>query len=277
MIMNNNSEPFNTLINSSMIMNNSNELFNARINSSLNDSTTKQAYSFGREVRFKNSSKKDNLYHFYDLPQIRSNRSTTLGYGKRLNSSAIIGCGSNKLYVLPNYFDPKNHNSPGYTFGVSRPTKKRQERSPGPIYNVRKKFGDKIPGYVFGTSGMRKKILQRASSVPGPGAYYNEKNHSIGIGYSSKLINSTNIVFGKSKRFADKNKDITPGPGTYNIPGLINDTGVIYNSKYISAPARSFIGKKISDYKFKKIGTNPGPGQYNFFSIFEGYSYNTMK
>ena len=118
MIMNNNSEPFNTLINSSMIMNNSNELFNARINSSLNDSTTKQAYSFGREVRFKNSSKKDNLYHFYDLPQIRSNRSTTLGYGKRLNSSAIIGCGSNKLYVLPNYFDPKNHNSPGYTFGV---------------------------------------------------------------------------------------------------------------------------------------------------------------
>ena len=149
-------------------MNNNNELFNTRINSSLNDSTTKQAYSFGREKRFKNTTKKDNLYHFYDLPQIRSNRCTSLGYGKRLNSSAIIGCGSNKLYAPPNYFDPKNHNSPGYTFGVSRRTKKRQERSPGPIYDVSKKFGDNVPGYVFGTSGMKKKRMQRASSsIPG--------------------------------------------------------------------------------------------------------------
>lgn len=261
-----------------MIMNNKSELFNTRINSSLNDSTTKQAYSFGREKRFKNTTKKDNLYHFYDLPQIRSNRSTTLGFGKRLNSSAIIGCGCNKLYALPNYFDPKNHNSPGYTFGVSRPNKKRQERSPGPIYDVSKKFGDKVPGYVFGTSGMKKKKMQRASSsVPGPGAYYNEKNHNIGVNYSSKLLNSASVVIGKSKRFSDKNKDITPGPGTYNIPGLINDTGVIYNSKYISVPARSFIGKKMFEHKFNKIDSSPGPGQYNHFSIFEGYSQNLMK
>ena len=120
--------------------------------------------------------------------------------------------------------------------------------------------------------------MQRASSsVPGPGAYYNEKNHNIGVNYSSKLVNSASVVIGKSKRFSDKNKDITPGPGTYNIPGLINDTGVIYNSKYISVPARSFIGKKMFEHKFNKIDSSPGPGQYNHFSIFEGYSQNLMK
>ena len=54
----------------------------------------------------------------------------------------------------------------------------------------------------------------------------------------------------------------------YKLKNLIN-----FNSKYISIPARSFLGKK-SGYKFKKIDSSPGPGQYNFFSIFEGYSKN---
>jgi hypothetical protein len=54
-----------------------------RINSSLNDSSTKQAYSFGRAKRFASNLKKDNYYHFYDLPPLNSNRSTSLGYGKK--------------------------------------------------------------------------------------------------------------------------------------------------------------------------------------------------
>ena len=116
--------------------------------------------------------------------------------------------------------------------------------------------------------------MQRCSSVPGPGAYYNEENHKIGFNYSSKLINSANVIIGREKRFIKKEKDKTPGPGAYNIPGLINETGIInFNSKYVSIPARSFIGRKNS-YKIKKIDSSPGPGQYNYFSIFEGYSQN---
>ena len=254
-------------------MNNS-DFFYQRINSSLNDSSTKQAYSFGRAERFKQSKKMDNSYHFYDLPDIRSNRSTTLGYGKKGISSKIIGCGSNQLYAAPNYFDPKQHNAPVYSFGASRPKPSRYENSPGPIYNVTNKLGNG-PGFVFGTSGLKNyKRMQRCSSVPGPGAYYNEENHKIGFNYSSKLINSANVIIGREKRFIKKEKDKTPGPGAYNIPGLINETGIInFNSKYVSIPARSFIGRKNS-YKVKKIDSSPGPGQYNYFSIFEGYSQN---
>ena len=253
--------------------------FYSRINSSLNDSTTKQAYSFGRAVRFKLNSKKDDNYHFYDLPDLRCNRSTTLGYGKKNTYSKIIGCGSNKLYAAPSYFDPKNSNSPRYTFGVSRPTKAQREKSPGPIYNVSKKFGEGIPGYIFGKYGMNisKKLKRCSSLVPGPGAYFNEKNHNFGFNYNSKLINSASVIIGKEKRFLLKDKDKTPGPGSYNIPDLINKSGMInFNSKYVSIPARSFVGKK-SDYKYKKVDSSPGPGQYNFFSIFEGYSKNVVK
>ena len=244
-----------------------------RINSSLNNSSTKQAYSFGRAIRFKNNKKKDNLYHFYNLPEIRNNRSTTLGYGKKCNYSQNIGCGSNQLYAAPSYFDPKYHNAPVYSFGVSRPKKTMEEKSPGPIYDVTNKFGAEAPGYVFGTAGLKNyKILKRTSSVPGPGAYYKEENHKLDVNYSSKLLNSGRVIIGKAKRFLGKERDKTPGPGNYNIPGLINSTGMLnYNSKYLSIPAWSFIGKK-NGIKIKKIDTSPGPGQYNFFSIFEGYS-----
>ena len=246
-----------------------------RLNSSLNNSTTKQAYSFGHAIRFKTNEKKDNYYQFYKLPEIRNNRSTTLGYGKKCNYDQNIGCGSNQLYAAPSYFDPKQHNAPMYSFGVSRPKNRYEDKSPGPIYDVTNKFGEGAPGYVFGTSGMKKyKFLKRSSSMPGPGAYYNNENHKIDNDFNSKLINSGKVVIGKAKRFLVKIKDRTPGPGSYNIPGLINTTGMInFNSKYISIPARSFLGKK-SGYKFKKIDSSPGPGQYNFFSIFEGYSKN---
>ena len=97
------------------------------------------------------------MYHFYNIPEKKSNRGTTLGYGKKCNYSQIIGCGSNQLYAAPSYFDPKQHNSPAYSFGVSRPKKRREDQSPGPIYNVSGKFGEGISSYVFGTDGMKKK------------------------------------------------------------------------------------------------------------------------
>ena len=85
------------------------------------------------------------------------------------------------------------------------------------------------------------------------------------------------MVIGKEKRFLKKEKDQTPGPGSYNIPGLINETGMInFNSKFVSIPARSFIGKRNAN-RVKKMDTSPGPGQYNFFSIFEGFSDKNKK
>jgi hypothetical protein len=259
-------------------MSSNSDVLQERLNSSLNNSLTKQAYSFGKAIRFKKYDKKDFFYHFYNLPEKKSNRGTTLGYGKKCNYSQIVGCGSNQLYAAPSYFDPKQHNAPVYSFGVSRPKNIKDDKSPGPIYNISKKFGEGIPSYVFGTSGMTKvKKLNRSSSVPGPGAYYNERNHELSVNYSSSLINSANIVIGKEKRFRGGDRDKTPGPGEYNIPGLINNTGMLnFNSKYVSVPARSFLGKR-KEYKIKKQDSSPGPGSYNFFSIFEGYSREDKK
>ena len=156
--------------------------------------------------------------------------------------------------------------------------KKRGKIKVRDLYNVTKKFGEGIPSYVFGTSGLRKnRRYDRSSSVPGPGAYYNEKNHDLSVNSTSSLINSASIVIGKEKRFRNGSKDKTPGPGEYNIPGLINETGMInFNSKYVSIPARSFLGQR-NNYKLRKQDSSPGPGAYNFFSIFEGYSKENKK
>ena len=241
-----------------------------RINSLLNNSPTKQAYSFGRAVRFKKLDKKDYSFVFYDLPEKRCTRGTTLGYGKKCNYDKLVGCGSNQLYAAPSYFDPKYHNAPIYSFGVSRSEKIRDNCSPGPKYNCSSQ-SIIVPSYIFGKSGDRDKRMKRTSSLPGPGSYYNAKNHLLSTSISSKLLNSANIIIGNAKRFPNDKRDTTPGPGEYEIKGLINNSGFLYNSKYSSIPAKSILGSRNNE-NLRKQFISPGPGQYNSFSIFEGYS-----
>ena len=254
------------------MMTDSDSLMNERLNSLLNNSLTKQAYSFGKAFRFKKYIKKDIEFNFYNIPEKKDKRATTLGYGKKCNYNQNIVCGSNKLYAAPSYFDPAQHNAPVYSFGTSRPKKRKEEGSPGPKYNCRINIEKGIPSYIFGKSGMNKnRRLKKCSSLPGPGAYFAEKDHKLSESFSSSLMNSANVVIGHEKRFLNKYKDKTPGPGQYNIPGLITKTGMLYNSKYISIPARSFLGSRnIEALRQKDI--TPGPGHYNSFSIFEGYS-----
>ena len=243
-----------------------------RVYSLLNTSTTKQAYSFGKAIRFNANKKADFNYHFYNVPSFKSRRFTTLGYGKKLDYDKNIGCGSNKLYAAPSYFDPKKHNSPAFSFGLEKRIKKIKDISPGPKYLSHISLDKGIPSIIFSKEGINTtKGLRKNLSFLGPGAYFNEKNHEISKSFTSNLVNSGNLIIGKEKRFKNIFKDITPGPGRYNIPSLLNKSGLIYNSKYISSPARSFVGSK-NIRLIKKKDLSPGPGQYNFFSIFEGYS-----
>ena len=107
-------------------------LLGERLNSLLNNSKSKAAYSFGRAIRFKESNKKDYSFVFYDKPDYKSNRGTTLGYGKKCDYDKLIGCGSNQFYLAPTYSDPKFQNSPLYSFGMGRPKNKKYDNSPGP-------------------------------------------------------------------------------------------------------------------------------------------------
>ena len=245
-----------------------------RVDSLLNTSSTKQAYSFGKANRFNFNKKLDFSFHFYDIPSTQSKRYTSLGYGKKGDYDKNIGCGSNQLYAAPSYFDPKKSDSPAYSFGREIRLKKIKDLSPGPKYLPPINLEKGIPSTIFGKEGLNtSKHLKKNYSFLGPGAYFNEKHHELSTSFSSNLANSVNLIIGREKRFRKLFKDITPGPGRYNIPSLINETGIINNSKYISSPARSFIGMK-NIRLVKKKDLTPGPGQYNFFSIFEGYSKN---
>ena len=125
-----------------------------RIYSLINNSKTKQAYSLGKSLHFSNNNKSDIFYHFYNLPSLQSNRATSLGYGKKCEYNKINqGCGSNKLYSFPSYFDIKYHNSPAYSFGLGKKLQKEKNKSPGPIYNMSSNI-NKIPCVIFGKEGL---------------------------------------------------------------------------------------------------------------------------
>ena len=95
--------------------------------------------------------------------------------------------------------------------------------------------------------------------MPGPGSYYNEKNHLLSQSATSNFTNSAKIIIGNAKRFPNNKQDRTPGPGEYEIPGLINKSGFIYNSKYSSIPAKSILGSRSRSCKYIK-DSSPGQG-----------------
>lgn len=244
-------------------------LLKVRINSSINKSPSKVSYSFSKAERF-HGSKKDNYYAFYNIPDTKSARYCSLGYGEKsdFTKNAKHLCGS--LYSLPSIFDPRNHNSPQYTFGASREEHKIQKRNitPGPKYNLSRQFGSNAPSFTLGEK-RREQNINRSLNIPGPGAYYNSRNHILGKYSESKFKNASCISIGGTAKRFKYSAEILPGPGQYKLPPLINDKGCIYESKYKSIPARSFIGKK-NENKIKK-DISPGPGSYNSFSEFEGY------
>ena len=246
-------------------------LIAARIHSSLNKSPSKASYSFSKARRF-HDTKKDIFYVFYNIPDTKSMRSCSMGYGVKSDFTKNNKHSNPHFYSFPSSFDPKCHNSPQYTFGVGREdtnlNKKKRNISPGPIYNLSQSIGADAPSYSLGKKP-RKIHTNKSFVSPGPGAYYNYKNHTIGKYTESKYKNSVNITIGgKAKRFNYKITEPLPGPSDYSLPPLINKSGCIYESKYRSIPARSFIGQR--NVKNRVIIT-PGPGQYDTFSEFEGY------
>lgn len=253
-----------------------------------NRSYAKQMYSFPHSERFRYSYN-SNL-KFYNLPSMLSNRSTSLGYGKKLD---ITDCDDNKdrlklsapIYDIRTIKKSQNIIFPKYSFGLSREhfgkcvvenqISEPYEKSPGPaVYNVRTKVGDNSPKYSF-----RPKYIFKGKgfilNVPGPGNYESYYTTSNGKYVLSKCPNVSQTAWSKSKskRWAHKEIDF-PGPGKYKIQSLINGKGSIYNSKYRSGTAKT-MGKRLkSVFDINKNNDTPGPGAYDTFSEF-GFFKNT--
>lgn len=245
-------------------------------NSPLNHSPSKAMYSFGKAERFPRIKSSGYSNNFYNLPEVRMTRFTTLGKGNKYDFTAGAKSKSPVFYNFKSDFDQDHPNSPRYTFGVGRDkytkaycegTKMYDKDVPGPgKYNYLKPFGSEAVKYSI-KGKYKSRSVEMKSSEPGPGAYNNTYSiNPTGRFINSKVENIHNVNFGadKSKRFVYTYNN-NPGPADYNMKPLM---GVIFDSRFRSNQGKSIYAK----YKNVDSRSNyPGPGQYRAFSEFGIY------
>lgn len=246
----------------------------------INDSTSKQMYKFGSEKRFVNYSKPYDAF-FYDLPSVRDRFTTTLGKGKKHDFyKNVMRNKTHNYYDIPREFDLKRKNSPQYSFGKGRDICKRPEfdtvkSTPGVgSYNIGKNLGqDALKFSIFGREwANRKRSPGNAFITPGPGHYEEILKTNTKGDYSSSLYNNTwKISFSGPNRFKYEYVK-TPGPGRYEYTTMFNKTGMHYTSKFHSMIAKTMSDRPKDFYAPFKISSTPGPGSYNVFSDFNGYT-----
>ena len=244
-------------------------------NSPLNLSKSKYMYSFGKAQRFPSIGKNYGGSFFYNLPEVRMKRSTSLGYGNKYDFTLDAKSKSPVFYDFKSDFDQKNPNGPKYSFGLGRDRmyKSFDMAGPGPAkYNTLKPFGRDGIKYT-----MRIKYKRSASTgnfgSPGPGAYsIITKINPNGTFTVSKYENVHPVEFSKdkTKRF-NYAYEITPGPSDYKKGSMF---GKIYDSRFRSTNGISMRPKfKYHDSR----DAYPGPGAYKFFSEFGIYEKEEKK
>ena len=251
----------------------------------INTSTSKQMYKFGKEKRFQNYAKPYDAF-FYNLPSVRDNFTTSLGKGKKYDFFKNVLRGkTHRYYDIPREFDLSRKNTPQYSFGKGRDICKKPELkietcTPGVgSYNLRKNLGeDALKFSIFGREWTHRKISpSNAFITPGPGQYEESLKTNTSGNYISCLYGNTwKIKFDGPKRFK---YDIvkTPGPGTYQMKTMFNKTGFHYTSRYHSMLAKTMGERPKNFYAPIKKNATPGPGSYDVFSDFNGYSDNHRK
>lgn len=246
----------------------------------INTSTSKQMYKFSKAIRFP-SFKKPYDALFYNLPSVKDRFTTTFGYGKKFDFSKNVLKGkTDSYYDIPREFDLKRKNSPQYSFGKGRdlcimPEFKIDKDTPGVgTYELRKDLGkDALKFSIFGREWDHRKISpMNAFITPGPGHYEevlktNEKGK-----YSSSIFSNTRqvkFIYPERYKVAKNNN---PPPWAYNLGTMFNRTGMQFTSKFNSTMAKTMGDRPKNFYLPDKKSTFPGPGSYDSFSEFNGYT-----
>ena len=245
-------------------------------NSPLNHSKSKYMYSFSKAERFpiiKGSSGFGRV--FYDLPSMRANRSTSLGYGTKYDFTKGAKSKSPVFYNYKSDFDQNHPNGPRYSFGLGRENmyKNLDYTGPGPgKYNISVPFGKNAIKY-----SMRMKLYKSVScgdfKSPGPGAYSAvTKINPNGTYIVSKNENVHPVEFSKDKSERFKyNYEVTPGPSDYKKGSMF---GKIFESRFRSTNGITMRPKcKLINSR----DTYPGPGAYKYFSEFGIYEKDYTK
>ena len=90
------------------------------INSPINRSKSKHTFSFSKSTRFEEIKSPASKTFVYELPSLKSNRSTTLGFGKKFDFVIKHINKQVPFYEIPSDFGAKKPQSPAYSFGISR-------------------------------------------------------------------------------------------------------------------------------------------------------------
>ena len=246
----------------------------------INTSTSKQMYRFGKEQRFQRYKKPWDAF-FYNLPSMKDKFTTTFGYGNKFDfTKNVMKDKSHCYYNVPREFDIKRKNTPQYSFGKGRDICKKPELTietftPGVgSYNLRKELGeDALKFSIFGREWNHRRISPSHSLItPGPG-HYEEMLKMNGKGkYSSSLYNNTttiNFIGPERLKTIDYNY---PPPWAYELGTMFNKTGLQFTSKFNSNIAKTISNRPKDFYLPNKQSSFPGPGSYNSFSDFNGYT-----
>jgi len=244
-------------------------------NSPLNHSKSKFMYSFGRARRFPSLGKIYEGSFFYNLPEVRMKRATSIGYGNKYDFTNDAKSKSPVFYNFKSDFDQKNPAGPQYSFGLGRDRmyKSSDLIGPGPAkYNTMKPFGRDGIKYSMRIKYNRSSSTDNFGS-PGPGAYsVITKINPDGLYTVSKYENVHPVEFckDKTKRF-NYQYEKTPGPSDYTKGSMF---GKIYDSRFRSTNGISMRPKfKVYDSR----DHYPGPGAYKFFSEFGIYEKEEKK
>lgn len=164
------------------------------------------------------------------MPSTKAKRSTSFGSGKRTSFVLTIDSPSPMLYNLDKSVGKEK--SRGASFGKGREECQQQ-------------------GY----------IPTGAAKNPGPGTYGENKNKSVTYSMRPKTAYPSNYFL------TDREKSLTPGPGTYEDPLQINSKGTM-SSKVRNAnrATLSFTSKRFQDNSKNIVNSGtkvPGPAHYD--------------
>jgi len=216
-------------------------------------------FSFGKGDRFEIGKGLSTKTEFrYNVPALRSSRSTTFGFGTR-NNILKSGAQNTPFYDLPSSFNIKQQKMAD-SFRMEHKYQTLIDSKPGPgKYNVSKPFGydalkPSIKGRIFHSDV--------GPGYPGPGQYKIGGINKTGQYPSSKMRSTYNISFGSptSQRFKYVDASKVPGPGNYKRDTIFKKNGFNFNSTIKSNMARSF-GRKLSNRNWS-MSDVPGPGTY---------------
>lgn len=251
----------------------------------INCSTSKQMYQFGKEKRFRSFAKEYDAF-FYNLPSVRDRFTTSFGHGVKSDfTKDVMKNKSHSYYDVPREFDLKRKNTPQYSFGFGRdvckkPEYKVEKITPGPgTYNLRKNLGDDALKFsLFGREWDHRRISPMNSLItPGPGHYEETlKTNEQGNYATSVYANTWKIKFDGPERFKVKNNK-NPPPGAYELGTMFNKTGLQFSSQFNSTMAKTMSHRPKEFYAPYAKTTLPGPGTYNCFSDFNGYTEEHRK